>query len=71
MDDGGGPTLGAHANLQRFFRAAMTALDAGLIVTAIIIPVLLLLANLVILAKYIDPQHAAGHYVSKFVLVRS
>ena len=46
-----------------------TALDAGLIVTAIIIPVLLVLANLVLLAKYIDPEQAAGHYLSKFVLV--
>ena len=46
-----------------------TALDAGLIVTAIIIPVLLVLANLVLLSKYIDPEQAAGHYLSKFVLV--
>ena len=43
--------------------------NAGLIVTAVIIPLLLLLANLVLLAKYIDPQHAAGHYLSKGILV--
>ncbi len=45
--------------------------DAALIVTAVIIPVVLLAANLVLLAKYIDPQHAAGHYISKFVLVHA
>ncbi len=48
----------------------MATLDPALVVTAVIIPILLLLSNLVLLAKYIDPQHAAGHYTSKFVLVR-
>ena len=47
----------------------MVSLDAGLIVAAIIVPILLLVSNLVMLAKYIDPQHAAGHYTAKFILV--
>ena len=49
----------------------MVTLDAGLIVAAIIVPIILLVANLVMLAKYIDPQHAAGHYTAKFILVGS
>ncbi len=49
----------------------MVEIDAGLIVAAIIVPVVLLAANLVMLAKYIDPQHAAGHYTAKFILVGS
>jgi hypothetical protein len=49
----------------------MVTVDAGLIVAAIIVPIILLVANLVMLAKYIDPQHAAGHYTAKFILVGS
>lgn len=40
-----------------------------LLVVAIIAPVVLVFANLVILAKYVDPEHAAGHYIAKFAVV--
>jgi hypothetical protein len=45
-------------------------ISIALLVVAIITPFVLIFANLVLLAKYIDPQHAAGHYVAKFFLVR-
>ena len=46
-------------------------LDVSLIVFAIVVPLVLVLANLVILAKFIDPQAAAGHWVAKIMLVRA
>ena len=43
--------------------------DVALIVFSAIVPFVLIVANLVILAKYIDPQAAAGHYTAKIMIV--
>jgi hypothetical protein len=43
--------------------------DVALIVFSVVVPVLLIVANLVIMAKFIDPQAAAGHYTAKIMLV--
>ena len=45
--------------------------DIALIVIACIIPCLLIFFNLVVMAHYIDPQAAAGHYVGKIMIVGS
>ena len=39
-------------------------LDIGLIVVACIIPFVLIFFNLVVMAHYIDPQAAAGHFAA-------
>lgn len=43
--------------------------DIALIIVAIVTPFVLVFLNVVILAKYVDPQHASGHYLSKFIVV--
>ena len=40
-----------------------------LLVVAIIAPIVLVVVNLIILAKYVDPEHAGGHYTAKFFVV--
>jgi hypothetical protein len=55
----------------KFVTPAIAMISIALLVVAIITPFVLIVANLVLLAKYIDPQHAAGHYVAKFFLVMS
>lgn len=43
--------------------------DAWLIILAVVVPFVLLFINLLILAKYVDPEHAKGHWFAKaFVL---
>lgn len=44
--------------------------DVWLIILAVICPFVLTFLNVVILARYIDPAHAKGHYLSKAVIVR-
>ncbi len=44
-------------------------LDIGLIVVACIIPFVLIFFNLVVMAHYIDPEAAAGHFIAKFFIV--
>ena len=46
-------------------------MDPSLIVFSVVVPLVLLFANLVILAKFIDPQAASGHWVAKIMLVRA
>ena len=46
-------------------------LDVGLIVVACIIPFLLVFFHLVVMAHYIDPEAAAGHFVAKLAIVRT
>ncbi len=43
--------------------------DISLIVIACIVPVVLCVINVVIMAKYIDPEAAAGHYTAKLMIV--
>ena len=43
--------------------------DIALIVFACIVPVLLSGFNLIVLARYIDPQAAAGHFIAKIMIV--
>ena len=43
--------------------------DIALIVFAVIVPILLIAFNLIILARYIDPQAAAGHFLAKLMIV--
>lgn len=43
--------------------------DIALIVIACIVPVVLIFANLVIIARYVDPSAAAGHYIAKLMIV--
>ena len=45
------------------------AVDIPLIASAVIIPFLLCFFNLIIMAKYIDPEAAAGHFVAKLVIL--
>jgi LMBR1 domain-containing protein 1 len=45
------------------------ALDIGLIVSATIIPFLLIFFNVIVMAKYIDPEAAAGHFIAKLVIL--
>jgi hypothetical protein len=45
-------------------------MDISLIVFAVVVPLLMVVVNLVILAKFIDPQAASGHWVAKIMLVR-
>lgn len=47
----------------------MAELDISLIVVACILPFILIMFNLVVMAHYIDPQAAAGHFIAKFVIV--
>lgn len=49
----------------------MADVDIGLIVVACIIPVVLIFFNLVVMAHYIDPQAAGGHYIAKLMIVRT
>jgi len=44
--------------------------DVALIVIACVVPVVLLLLNVLIMAKYLDMQATAGHYIAKFFTVR-
>lgn len=44
--------------------------DVALVVVAVLAPVILVFINLIILAKYVDPEHASGHYISKLFVVR-
>lgn len=41
-----------------------------LIVVGAIVPFVLLFMNFVLLARYIDPAHAKGHWISKGIIVR-
>ena len=43
--------------------------DASLISFAVIVPFVLIVFNLLVLARYIDPQAAAGHYFAKLMVV--
>lgn len=43
--------------------------DISLIVIAVVVPCVLCFANVVVLAKYIDPEAAAGHYTAKLMLL--
>ena len=43
--------------------------NAELIVFAVLAPLILLAFNLVVLARYVDPQAAAGHYFAKLMVV--
>lgn len=45
------------------------ALDVALISSATIIPFLLVFFNLIVMAKYIDPEAAAGHFIAKLVIL--
>jgi hypothetical protein len=45
--------------------------DIALIAIACIVPVVLIFANLVIIARYVDPSAAAGHYIAKLMIVRA
>jgi len=40
-----------------------------LIVVGAIVPFVLLFMNFVLLARYIDPAHAKGHWVAKSIIV--
>lgn len=44
--------------------------DGGLIAVCVIFPVLLVGFNLLVMAHYIDPQAAAGHFIAKIIIVR-
>jgi hypothetical protein len=48
----------------------MVEVDIGLIVIACVLPVILIFFNLVVMAHYIDPSAAAGHFFAKLVIVR-
>ena len=54
---------------QRFL-GSVAMISIALLVVSIISPIVLVFVNLVILAKYVDPQHAAGHYTAKLFVVR-
>ena len=43
--------------------------DIALIVFAVLVPLLLIAFNLIVLARYIDPQAAAGHFLAKIMIV--
>ena len=47
----------------------MADIDIALIVFSAVVPFVLIVANLVILAKFIDPQAAAGHYTAKIMML--
>ena len=49
--------------------ADTTMVNAELIVFAVLAPVILVAFNLVILARYVDPEAAAGHYFAKLMIV--
>ena len=49
----------------------MVEVDIGLIVIACVLPVILIFFNLVVMAHYIDPSAAAGHFFAKLVIVFS
>ena len=44
--------------------------DWWLIVIAVIVPVILVGINLIILARYLDPEDRRGHLLSKIFIVR-
>jgi hypothetical protein len=44
-------------------------MDVGLIVVAVVVPFVLIFFNLVVMAHYIDPQAASGHFIAKLVIV--
>ena len=44
-------------------------LDIGLIVVACIIPFVLIFFNVLVLAHYIDPEAAAGHFIAKLAIL--
>ena len=43
--------------------------DVWLIILAVVMPFVLTFMNVVLLARYIDPAHAKGHFASKGVIV--
>lgn len=43
--------------------------DVSLVVTAVVIPFLLIFFNLIVMAHYIDPQAAGGHFIGKLMVV--
>ncbi len=49
----------------------MVEVDIGLIVIACILPFILIFFNLVVMAHYIDPNAAGGHFIAKLVIVSS
>lgn len=49
----------------------MNSTSIELICLAVIVPCILVFFNVIVLAKYIDPEAAAGHYIAKLFLVRS
>ena len=45
-------------------------MNAELIALSVIVPCILVFFNVIVLARYIDPEAAAGHYIAKLMLVR-
>ncbi len=43
--------------------------DVALMVIAGIVPFLLLAANTILLLRFVDPQHASGHWFTKVVII--
>lgn len=43
--------------------------DIALIVVACIMPFILMVVNLVIMAKYLDPSATSGHYLGKLMIL--
>ncbi len=48
----------------------VTMVNVVLIVVGAIVPFVLLFMNFVLLARYIDPSHAKGHWIAKSIIVR-
>ena len=45
-------------------------LSTPLLIVAVVIPVLLVATNVVVFAKYVDPEHASGHALGTLAVVR-
>jgi hypothetical protein len=50
--------------------AAARMVNIVLIIVGAIVPFVLLFMNFILLARYIDPAHAKGHWISKGIIVR-
>ena len=49
--------------------ATSAPVDPGLISVSVIAPFLLIFFNVLVMAHYIDPEAAAGHYIAKLFIL--